>query len=322
MDFALLFENLLAPPILFFGLGLLAVFVRSDLEIPQPIPKFLALYLLLAIGFRGGVELRHGGAGPEVLRALGAAILMSVVVPCYAFLALRRRLDAYNAAAIAATYGSVSAVTFITATSFLARMGVDVGGHMIAAMALMESPAIVAGVLFVRLSTGGEGGGISWRALLHDSFFNGTVFLLLGSLVVGLLSTDAGAAAMKPFTEDLFRGVLAFFLLDMGILAARRFADFRAGSGYLVAAALLLPLVNAAVALGVARAASLGAADAFMLVVLAASASYIAVPAAMRLVVPQANPSLFVPMSLAVTFPFNITVGLPLYHAAVRVLWS
>ena len=327
MDLTVALENFLSPPILFFFVGLLAVLVRSDLEIPQPITRFLSLYLMLAIGFRGGVELAHSAPGGPVLLTLAAAMAMAALVPVYCFWILRWRLDVYNAAAIAATYGSISAVTFVTATAFLERAGIPYGGYMVAAMALMESPAIVVAVILARLalSKPGPGGSTSnvtqeggWNHLLRDAFFNSSVFLILGSLLVGLLTGERGQIALRPFTNDLFAGILCFFLLDMGIVAARRLRDLRSSGGFLLGFALLVPLFNALLGIGVARLLSLSTGDALLFTVLCASASYIAVPAAMRLALPEANPGLSLPLALAVTFPLNITLGMPLYLALIQ----
>jgi hypothetical protein len=214
----------------------------------------------------------------------------------------------------------VSAVTFITAAAFLDRLGIAYGGYMVAALAVMESPAIVVGVLLVRRLSPSGGSHASTRALLHDAFLNGSVFLLLASLAVGLASGDAGRNALRPFTDALFPGVLCLFLLDMGMVAARRLADLRRAGAFLVGFALLAPLASAAVAIVLARLAGLGAGDALLLTVLCASASYIAVPAAMRIAVPEANPGLFLPLALGVTFPFNVAVGIPLYLELLRWL--
>lgn len=325
MDMTFAMNNFLSPPILFFFLGMLAVLVRSDLEIPQPIPKFLSLYLMLSIGFRGGVELGHSTPGGQALLTLGAAIGMAAVVPVYCFWILRRRLNVYNAAAIAATYGSVSAVTFVTATSFLDQAGIPYGGHMVAAMALMESPAIVVAVILARLALGKPGPDgnppaldTGWSHLLRDAFFNSSVFLILGSLMVGVITGDRGQAALHPFTNALFQGILCFFLLDMGIVAARRLRDLRTSGGFLLGFAILVPLFNALLGIGLSRLLDLGTGDALLLTTLCASASYIAVPAAMRLALPEANPGLSLPLALAVTFPLNITLGLPLYLALIQ----
>jgi hypothetical protein len=318
VDLGLLSQNLLAPPVLFFVAGAAAVAVRSDLEVPQPLPRLFSLYLLLSIGFRGGAELRHAGLDGEALRALALGLAMSVAVPLAVFPVLRRRLGPADAGAVAAAYGSVSAVTFITATAFLDRLGIRHGGHMVAALAVMESPAIVVGVWLAR--RGAVADRAPTRALLHDAFLNGSVFLLLASLAIGLASGERGRAALRPFTDALFPGVLCLFLLDMGMVAARRLGDLRRAGPFLVGFALAAPLASAAVAIGLARVAGLAAGDALLLVVLCASASYIAVPAAMRIAVPEANPGLFLPLAIGVTFPFNVAVGIPLYLEILRRL--
>ena len=323
MDVNLVIGNFLNPPILFFFLGLLAVSVRSDLEIPPPIPKILSLYLLFAIGFKGGVGIAAGGLQLQIAFTLAAATIMASAVPLYAFFILRRKLSVADAAAIAATYGSVSAVTFITATAFLEKLTIPYGGYMVAAMALMESPAIIVAVVLYRLrSNDRSGSGFSWSELWRDAFFNGSVLLIMGSLAIGILSGEAGAKALKPFTTDIFTGVLCFFLLDMGIVAAKRLGDLKKAGVFLAGFGILFPLVNAAIAIPLAYALGLSQGDAFMFTILCASASYIAVPAAMRLSIPEANPSLYVPMSLAITFPFNIIAGMPLYLVIINRIWS
>ena len=318
----LLPDSLLTPPILFFALGVFAVSVGSDLEVPQPIAKFLSLYLLFAIGMHGGHALQESGLTWGVLVALTASVAMAVVVPLAAFFVLRARLGVHDAAALAATYGSISAVTFVTAGAFLATVDVPWGGHMVAAMAVMESPAIVVGVVLHRWFGGASGERIDVRGLLREAAFNGSVVLILGSLVIGFVTGPKGWADVSPFADGIFKGMLSFFLLDLGLLAARRFGDLRSAGAFLPAFAILTPLVNAALAILVARAIGLGAGDAIMFTVLCASASYIAVPAAMRLAIPRANPSLYVSAALAVTFPFNILVGIPLYAAVVRAWWG
>ncbi|HEX6851524.1 MAG TPA: sodium-dependent bicarbonate transport family permease [Candidatus Polarisedimenticolaceae bacterium] len=310
----------LSPPVLFFFLGMFAALVRSNLRVPEAVTKVLSLYLLWAIGFKGGVELRASGLTPEALRGLGAALALASAVPVYTFYLLRRRLALADAAALAAAYGSISAVTFMAATQWLDTAGVAYGGHMVAAMVLMESPAIVVAVILMRRS--GGGGASGWSTLLHEAFLNGPVLLLLGSLAVGLLTGERGYAAFKPLCTDLFSGVLVFFLLDLGILAAERLKDLRERGAFLVSFAVAVPLLNAAVALVLSRVLGLEEGNAILLVTLAASASYIAVPAAARLVLPEANPSLYLPMVLALTFPFNIGIGIPLYAWAVGALRS
>jgi len=343
MQSSLVLQNLLSAPVLFFFLGVLAVVLDSDLEIPSPLPKLFSLYLLLAIGFRGGVELAHSGLGRLVLLTIGAAVLMSLLVPITSFLVLRTRLDSYNAAAVAASYGSISAVTFITAQSFLNVLKVPFDGFMVAALALMESPAIVIGVVLARLTAGvlpknpdrgearldnEEGQSLRWGELLREAFLNGreaflngSIFLLIGSLVIGYLVaafSPAGVEKMEPFTEKLFYGALCFFLLDMGLIAAQRLQDLRKAGAFLIGFAVLAPLIHSLVGLGIARLLGLNQGDALLFMVLCASASYIAVPAAMRMTVPQANPSLYISTSLGVTFPFNVVVGIPVYMALVQ----
>jgi hypothetical protein len=321
MDIGLILTNILTPPVLFFFLGMLAVFVKSDLEIPAPIPKLFSLYLLLAIGFKGGVELVKSGISQEVGLTLLAAMLMSVLVPIYSFFILRWKLDPYNASAIAATYGSISAVTFITASSFLQQLGLAYNGYMVAALALMESPAIIVGILLVKLAVGGKESEFSWTEVLREACLNGSVFLLIGSLLIGILTGEHGWQLLSPLTQDMFYGVLTFFLLDMGLVAAKRIKELEKTGAFLIAFAIVMPVLNAAIGLVLAKLIDLSPGDALLFAVLCASASYIAVPAAMRLTVPEANPSLYISTALAVTFPFNIIVGIPLYMFGINQFW-
>ncbi len=324
MDFNLIVSNILNPPVLFFFLGMLAVFVKSDLEIPSPLPKLFSLYLLFAIGFKGGVELIKSGLSREVILIILAAIFMACVVPVYTFFLLRIKLDLYNAAAIAATYGSISAVTFITAGSFLQQLDISYGGYMVAALALMESPAIIVGLILVKLAAPSEEGdrAFAWSEVLREAFLNSSVFLLVGSLVVGLLTGEHGWEVLSPFTQGLFYGVLTFFLLDMGLVAAKRIKDLKSTGFFLIGFAILIPVVNAGLGIGLAKLIGMSQGDALLFSVLCASASYIAVPAAMRMTVPEANPSLYVSAALAVTFPFNIIVGIPLYLYVINLFWA
>jgi hypothetical protein len=329
MNSSLILSNVLNPPVLFFFIGLIAVFLKSDLEIPQPIPKLFSLYLLFAIGFKGGHELHESGLTLEIAIALLASVIVAAVVPIYSFFILRLKLDIYNAAAIAATYGSISAVTFVTASTFLARLEVDFGGHMVAALALMESPAIIVGLLLVRTfakrekpSAEVEGEDFSWGEVLRESFLNGSVFLLVGSLVVGVVTSDQGWESLQPFTGEMFYGVLTFFLLDMGLVAARRFQDLRRGGAFLIGFSILMPVFNALLGIAIAAMIHMSIGDALLFAVLCASASYIAVPAAMRLTVPEANPSLYISMALALTFPFNIIIGIPVYFQLIQRFWG
>ena len=322
MDISLITSNILNPPILFFFLGMTAVFVKSDLEIPAPVPKLLSLYLLFAIGFKGGVELIKSGLTEAVGLTMLAAILMACFVPIYTFFILKLKLDVYDAAAIAATYGSISAVTFITASAFLSELGIEFDGYMVAALALMESPAIIVGLILVNLFTIEQGErDFSWSEVLREAFLNSSVFLLVGSLVIGMLTGEHGWQVLEPFTQGLFYGVLTFFLLDMGLVAARRIKDLQKTGFFLIAFAILIPVLNAGIGILIAKLIGMAQGDALLFSVLCASASYIAVPAAMRMTVPEANPSLYISTALAVTFPFNIIVGIPLYLYGINLLW-
>ncbi len=313
MNLDSILQNFSDPAILFFFLGVLAVLLRSDLEIPQPLPKLFSLYLLMVIGLRGGFELQHSGLNLHIVLVLLAAMGMAVVVPLVAFIILKRKLSAANAAAIAATYGSISAVTFITAISFLDRLQVDHSGYMVAAMALMESPAIVVGVILARKNAARQGA-VNIKHLLKEAFLNGSVFLILGSMFIGIFSGDASESALQPFMKDIFKGMLAFFLLDMGLVAAKRLGIIRRYGVFIIGFAIFMPLAAGLTGMGISLLLGLSAGDSLLFTVLCGSASYIAVPAAMRLAVPDANPSLYVPMALAITFPFNISIGIPLYY--------
>jgi len=321
--------------------GILAGTVKSNLEIPPAISRFLSLYLLMALGLKGGFALAHSGLTLQVGAGLGAAIALAVVIPLIGYQILKRFLSGFDAAAIAATYGSVSAVTFVTTVQYLENQQIAYGGHMAAAMALMESPAIILAVVLANTLRQVEkssdfivqGGGVaalapsptqnsvSMAKVLHESFTDGAQLLLLGAMVVGLLTGESGKAAMQPFSGDLFKGMLSFFLLDMGLMAARNLPQVKGQSPWLLAYAVLGPLTHAALALGVACMLQLSLGDAILLMVLAASASYIAVPAVLRYAIPEANPSLYFGLSLGVTFPLNILLGIPLYaHVASVVL--
>lgn len=331
--------NLSSPPLLFFLLGAAATLLRTDLEIPTQVAKFLSIYLLVAIGFKGGVALSESTASWDTVTGLGIALFMSVLVPFIAFFILKRHMSIVDAAATAATYGSVSAVTFVTATNYLDANQIDWNGYLVAAMALMESPAIIIGLLLVRFfsvpetqTTSGASSrdagtepDFDVRSLLREAFLNSSVFLILGSLLIGLISGPAGKAQISTFVDGMFTGVLCIFLLDMGMLATRRLKDMAGknvleGFGPMIFWAIVLPLISAAICSSLAYAMGIPEGDALLLVVLAASASYIAVPAAMRLALPEANPSVYLGMSLAITFPFNLLIGIPLYHQLLRFI--
>jgi hypothetical protein len=334
-------ESLLDPAVLFFVFGVFAGLVRSNLEMPPAISKFLSLYLLMALGLKGGFALSASGLTPHVATGLGLAVLLAVVVPLLGYTVLRRLVSGFDATAIAATYGSVSAVTFVTAVQYLETHAIAFGGHMAAAMALMESPAIILAVLMANalrqracagvavpmgggaLVLGGQPGGLPpLRQVLHESLTDGAQLLLLGAMLVGLVSGDAGRDAMQPFSGDLFKGMLAFFLLDMGLMTARNLPKLRGQSPWLIGYAVLGPLTHAALALGLARLSGVALGDAILLTVLAASASYIAVPAVVRHAIPEANPSLYFSLSLGITFPLNILFGIALYSQVAQWAWG
>ena len=309
-------SNFLDPAILFFVFGAFAGAVKSNLEIPQPIARFLSLYLLMALGLKGGFALHKSGFTLEIGLALGLAVFLAIIIPLMGYLVLRAKLNSYDAAAIAATYGSVSAVTFITATQALDQYGIAFGGHMAASMALMESPAIILAILLAnraRASATNSKQSVGISKILHESFTDGAQLLLLGSMVVALVSGDNGQKLMAPFSIDLFKGMLAFFLLDMGLMAAKNFEGLKGKPTIILFYAIGAPLVHASIALGLCKLLGLPLGDTVLLMVLAASASYIAVPAVLRHALPEVNPALYMGMSLGITFPFNIILGIPLY---------
>jgi hypothetical protein len=317
MNFQLLIDNFTNPALLFFVLGIIAVKVKSDLEIPQNSSKFISLYLLFAIGFKGGQELAHSEFNLGIIWAVIFGITAASLIPLYTFFILKRKLSIENSGAIAAAYGSVSAVTFVTAVSFLEIQQQAFSGHMVAIMALMEAPAIIIGVLLVK--SFGETNATKMRKVVSHSFTNGSVLLILGSLVIGFLASEKEAEGIKPFTTDIFKGFLAIFLLDMGITSGKKLKDFFESGKFTAAFAVLIPLFNGCMTAFLSGFITSNVGDRFMFAILAASASYIAVPAAMKIAVPKANPGIFLPMALAVTFPFNITLGFPLYYMVASI---
>jgi hypothetical protein len=320
MNFELLSNNLTSPALLFFALGIFAVQVKSDLKIPENSAKFISLYLLFAIGFKGGQELSHSPFSMDIVWALGFGILLSLIVPLYTFFILKQRLTVENSAAIAASYGSVSAVTFVAAASFLEMQGMQMNGHMVAVMALMEAPSIIIGMLLLSWFNRENKTQVKMGKMIHHALTNGSVLLILGSLVIGLLASEQQAEGIKPFTTDIFKGFLAIFLLDMGIVSGGKLAAFIRKGRFTLLFAILIPLFNGSLVALASGLVTEHIADRFIFSILAASASYIAVPAAMKLAAPKANPGLYVPMALAVTFPFNITLGMPIYMSIIN--WS
>jgi hypothetical protein len=319
MNQQLLLDNLTNPALLFFALGILAVKLKSDLEIPSTTSKFISLYLLFSIGFKGGQELSHSEFSTEILLTILFAILAAILIPIYVFLISKRKLGVENAGAIAASYGSVSAVTFVTALNFLETLSIKSDGHMVAVMALMEAPAIIIGVLLIRSSSQKAAHDQSLKSIFIHSLTNSSVLLILGSLIIGYLANEKAAEGIKPFTNDLFKGFLIIFLLDMGINSARKLEDFFKHGWFVSLLAVVVPLINGCVAAYLSQFVTSSEGNRFILAILAASASYIAVPAAMKISVPNANPSIYVPMTLAITFPLNITLGMPIYLAIIEL---
>lgn len=323
MIFSAFIENILHPPVLFFFLGIFACLVRSNLEIPPQVGKLLSLYLLFDIGIKGGQELFHSGLTVEAFQTIFACVLLSFLLPFLAFFILRWKLDTVNASAIAATYGSISAVTFATTISFLEANSQSFNGYMVAGMALMESPAIIAGLIIYGFMSNrsAKSPTMNVKGLLHEAFFNGSVLLLMGSLVIGLVCGDTGEKELGPFVSGIFKGMLSLYMLDMGLLAGSRLGGLRSSGVFLVCFAIFFAMFSGLVGMATAALLGLGVGNALLLTILTGSASYIAVPAAMRISLPKANMSLLLPMSLGVTFTFNVTIGIPLYFRTIEFLW-
>lgn len=320
MNLTLLVENLTNPALLFFLLGIISVRLKSDLEIPPNSSKFISLYLLFSIGFKGGQELAHSNFSPEIIWAILFGIIVSVIIPFYTFFILKRKLSIENAGAIAASYGSISAVTFVTAVAFLETLNIKFSGYLVAVMALMEAPAIIIGFLLIKsYSKEKDKNTSSFKDVIKHALTNGSVLLIVGSLLIGLIANEKQALGIKPFTTDLFKGFLAIFLLDMGIISGRKLNDFFKSGWFTLLFAIVIPLVNGTIVAILSQIITHDVGNRFILAILAASASYIAVPAAMKIAVPKANPGLYLPMALAVSFPINITIGLPLYFSIVKM---
>lgn len=315
------FETLISPVVLFFILGVLAAAARSDLALPEPLAKSLSLYLMAAIGLKGGVQVAAAGFTTQLGQVALVGMALSFALPLMAFALLRAvaRLDRLNAAAVSAHYGSVSIVTFVTASDALTRSGMAPAGYMVAVMALMETPAIITGLVLAR-GAGTRAAGHNGK-LVREVLLNGSVVLLLGSFAIGLALGKARFEPIAPVFVTGFTGLLCLFLLDMGLIAMRRLQASRALTLRLVGLGLALPLLNGTLGLAAAALLSLDPGTGAALAILAASASYIAVPAAVRMALPEADPGIYLSMSLAVTFPFNILVGIPLVsQLAPRVL--
>ncbi len=314
---AIAVANLLSPMVLFFALGFGAALLRSDLVVPEAIAKGLALYLMLAIGFKGGAGIAESGVGAHVAAALIAGLVLSLAIPVIAYALLRAAtgLPRVDAAAVAAHYGSISIVTFVAATEALRMFGVPFGGYMVAVAAVMEAPAIVVALWLAGRGGDTQDGAPAWREVL----LNGSVVVLIGAFAVGWITGPSGLAEIAPFIVDPFKGVLCLFLLDMGLVAARGLLQgAKALQPRLIAFALVMPVLGAVLGGVAARLIGLDTGSAAILMTLAASSSYIAVPAAMRIALPEARPAIYLTLSLCITFPFNLTVGIPLYLAAAQ----
>lgn len=286
------------------------------MEIPPSTSKFISLYLLFSIGFKGGQELSHSNYSIDIIWCVLFGVLISIAIPLYTFLILKRKLSIENSGAIAAAYGSVSAVTFVTAVAFLESQKINFQGHMVAVMAFMEAPAIIIGVILISIFK--KDNKIELKHIIKHSFTNGSVLLILGSLIIGMLTSNHQAEGIKPFTTDLFKGFLVIFLLDMGIESGKKLNDFIKNGWFTLLFAIIIPLFNGCLVAFLSQFVTDEIGNRFIFAVLAASASYIAVPAAMKIAVPNANPGLYLPMALAVTFPFNITLGFPIYYYFVN----
>ncbi len=307
-------ETLLSPVILFFALGALAALARSDLAIPEPLAKGMSLYLMAAIGLKGGVQVTSAGVHTDMLIAILTGVGLSLFIPLPVFAVLRRfaKLDRINAAAVAAHYGSVSVVTFVTGVEVLTALGQAPAGYMVAVLALMESPAIIVGLMLARDRTD-QNAAATGRGHWHETLLNGSVVLLVGSFVIGLIAGKQGMVTIAPVFDTAFRGVLCLFLLDMGLIAARRLREARAITARLALLAVVFPALNGSIGVLLGTVLGLDAGSAASLGMLAGSASYIAVPAVMRLTLPKADPGLYIGMSLGITFPVNVLCGIPFF---------
>lgn len=316
-------ETLTSPVILFFILGFLAAVIRSDLTIPEPFAKAMSIYLMAAIGLKGGVEVASTGFTTELASAAAAGLALSFTLPVIAFYLLKTigKLGPIDAGAVSAHYGSVSVVTFVTAIELLTNQGLKPDGFMVAVMALMETPAIITGLLLVRAASAKTANADnSGSNLAHEVLTNGSVVLLIGAFLIGMIAGEEGFAPVKPLFDVGFKGVLCLFLLDMGLLAARRLLQSRKITFPLAVLGVAMPIINGVIGTLLGTFIGLDIGSAAIMGVLAASASYIAVPAAMRLALPQADPGIYLSMSLGITFPFNIIFGISLFTAIAKAL--
>ncbi|WP_298298697.1 sodium-dependent bicarbonate transport family permease [uncultured Litoreibacter sp.] len=313
--------NLLSPIILSFALGVAAALARSDLNFPEAIAKGMSLYLLFAIGFKGGASVAGHGVDALLIGSLIAGVVLSGLIPfvAYALLRVMTKLSALDAAAVAAHYGSISIVTFVAASSVLDAQGIGSEGYMVAVAAAMEAPAIVAALWLVSRSNP-DSGGMSGE-LMREIMLNGSIVLLVGAFLIGGITGAEGKAEIDAFITAPFKGVLCLFLLDMGLVAGRGLRNAKGTvSGMVVAFGLIMPLVGATFGLVAGAVLGLSTGGVALMMVLSASASYIAVPAAMRVALPEANPAVYLTLSLGITFPFNLVLGIPLYIAVASTV--
>lgn len=322
MNVDVLISNLTNPVLLCFVLGIIASLVKSDLKIPDSSSKFISLYLLFAIGFKGGQELSHSQFNAEIIYSILFAIALSALVPIYTFFILKKRIGVPNAGAVAAAYGSVSAVTFITAVSFLELQDIAFDGHMVAVMAIMESPAIIIGVILIMLydTEKKKGKTQSFGAIIKHSLTGGSILILIGSLIIGLIADAEQARGIEPFTTDIFKGFLAIFLLEMGMVTAKRIKGFRKHGLFLFFFGIVIPLFNGLLVAYLSGFITDSPGNRLLFAILGAGASYIAVPASMKLAEPRADAGIYIPMALGITFPFNITIGMPLFYAFIEMV--
>lgn len=318
---ALAADNLLSPIILFFALGMAAAFARSDLTVPEAVAKGLSIYLLFAIGFKGGASVAAHGVDATLVLSLVAGTILSFAIPLIAFGLLRvmTGLSVTDAAAVAGHYGSISIVTFVAASSVVTASGLMAEGYMVAVAAVMEAPAILSALWII--ARFGDRQAEMEEGLLREIMLNGSIVLLVGSFLIGWITGEEGLALIAPFIVTPFQGVLCLFLLDMGLVAGRGLREardvLRPG---LFAFGVLMPLVGSVLGLAAGLLLGLSVGGVVLFMTLSASASYIAVPAAMRVALPEANPSIYLTMSLGVTFPFNLTLGIPIYLAVARTV--
>lgn len=317
MDLGLILENLTNPALLFFILGIFSVLIKSDFKIPDNSSKFISIYLLFSIGFKGGHELSHVNFDSTIILALVSGVLLSILVPILSFLILKPKLGLYNAGAISASYGSVSAVTFITLISYLELNNIKYGSYMVAVMALMEAPAIIVGNFLISFFNK-ENKKFSFK-IIHHSLTNSSVLVILGSLIIGFITNDKQVIGIQPFTTDIFKGFLVIFLLDMGVKSGENLKSMFSNGLFPFLFSVLFPLFIGSIT-ALLSGFFFEEGDRLILSILAASASYIAVPAAMKISVPKADPGLYIPMALAITFPFNITLGIPIFHSLINFI--